>query len=69
VRTIKEDCLDRMILFGEQSLRSSVQHFSADYHFERNHQGVDNRIITPDQMIGHNNENDTTSATTRRPSQ
>jgi transposase InsO family protein len=53
VRTIKEDCLDRMILFGEQSLRNSVQHFSAHYHFERNHQGVDNRIITPDEMIGH----------------
>jgi len=53
VRTIKEDCLDRMILFGEQSLRNSVQHFSAHYHFERNHQGLGNRIITPDQMIGH----------------
>ena len=53
VRTIKEDCLDRMILFGEQSLRNSVQHFSAHYHFERNHQGLGNRIITPVQMIGH----------------
>src|SRR5499427_532825 len=53
VRTIKEDCLDRMILFGEQSLRNSVQHFSAHYHFERNHQGLDNRIITPGRMIGH----------------
>jgi putative transposase len=38
VRTIKEDCLDRMILFGEKSLRNSVQHFSAHDHFERNHQ-------------------------------
>ena len=27
VRTIKEDCLDRMILFGEQPVRNSVQHF------------------------------------------
>ena len=53
VRTIKEDCLDRMILFGEQSLRNSVQHFSAHYHFERNHQDLGNRIITPVQMIGH----------------
>ena len=53
VRTIKEDCLDRMILFGEQSLRNSVQQFSAHYHFERNHQGLGNRIITPHQMIGH----------------
>src|SRR5438034_4829913 len=53
VRTIKEDCLDRMILFGEQSLRNSIQHFSAHYHFERNHQGLGNRIITPNQMIDH----------------
>ena len=53
VRTIKEDCLDRMILFGEQSLRNSVQHFIAPYPCERNHQGLGNRIITPDQMIGH----------------
>ncbi len=53
VRTIKEDCLDRMILFSEHSLRNSVQHFSAHYHFERNHQGLGNRIVTPNQMIGH----------------
>ena len=53
VRTIKEGCLDRMILFGEQSLRNAVRHFSAHYHFERNHQGLDNRLITPDKMIGN----------------
>jgi putative transposase len=53
VRTIKEECLDRMILFGEHSLRNSIQHFSAHYHFERNHQGLGNRIITPNQTIRH----------------
>src|SRR5262249_42435271 len=52
VRTIKEDCLDRMILFGEQSLRNAIQDFSAHYHFERNHQGLGNRIIKPNQVIG-----------------
>jgi putative transposase len=52
VRTIKEDCLDRTILFGERSLRNSIQHFSAHYHFEQNHQGLGNGIITPNQMIG-----------------
>ena len=67
VRTIKEDCLDRMILFGEQSLRNSVQHFSAYYHFERNHQGLGNRIITPDDRPHYGN--DTMPATTRRPPQ
>jgi len=52
VRTIKEDCLDRMILFSEHSLRNSVQHFSAHYHFKRNHQRLGNRIIKPNQVIG-----------------
>ena len=48
VRTIKESCLDRMILFGEDSLRKSVQEFTTHYHFERNHQGLGNQLILPD---------------------
>src|SRR2546426_4766452 len=46
VRTMKEGCLDQMILFGEQSLRNAVREFGAHYHGERNHQGLDNRLIT-----------------------
>ena len=34
-----------MILFGEDSLRNSVQHFLEHYHLERNHQGLENRLI------------------------
>ena len=45
VRTIKEGCLERMIFFGEDSLRSAIREFVAHYHFERNHQGLDNRLI------------------------
>jgi putative transposase len=52
VRTIKEGCRERMIFFGEQSLRNAVQHFCSHYHLERNHQGLGNRIITPDEMVG-----------------
>ena len=48
VRTIKESCLDRMILFGEDALRKSVQEFTAHYHVERNHQGLGNSLIMPD---------------------
>ena len=48
VRTIKESCLDRMILFGEDSLRAAIQNFVAHYHKERNHQGLSNRLIQPD---------------------
>jgi putative transposase len=45
VRTIKESCLDRMILFGEDALRKCIQEFIAHYHLERNHQGLSNRLI------------------------
>ena len=48
VRTIKESCLDRIIFFGENSLRKSVQEFTTHYHFERNHQGLGNQLIMPD---------------------
>jgi hypothetical protein len=45
---VKESCLDRMILFGEDALRKSVQEFTAHYHLERNHQGLGNRRIALD---------------------
>ena len=47
VRTIKESCLERMILFGERSLRTAIREFVAHYHTERNHQGLANRLIRP----------------------
>ena len=48
VRSIKECCLERLILFGESSLRTAVQGFVVHYHSERNHQGLGNRLILPD---------------------
>jgi hypothetical protein len=47
VRSIKESCLDRLILFGENSLREAAREFVAHYHTERNHQGLQNRLIDP----------------------
>ena len=47
VRSIKESCLERMIFFGEDALRKAVHDFVAHYHFERNHQGLGNRLIVP----------------------
>jgi len=47
VRTIKECCLDQMILFGEDSLRTALHEFVTHYHVERNHQGLGNRLIIP----------------------
>ena len=48
VRSIKESCLERMILFGEDSLRTAIHNFVAHYHTERNHQGLANRLISPE---------------------
>ena len=45
VRTIKEECLDRMILFGEAHLRRVVDEFLVHYNHERNHQGLGNELI------------------------
>jgi hypothetical protein len=47
VRSIKEECLEQMILFGEDALRNSIREFLDHFHRERNHQGLGNRLIIP----------------------
>ena len=37
VRSIKESCLEGLILFGESSLRTAVQNFVAHHHSKHNH--------------------------------
>jgi hypothetical protein len=38
-----------LIFFGEGSLRKAVREYVAHHHSERNHQGLGNRIITPER--------------------
>ena len=45
VRSIKEECLNRLIQLGERHHRRAVASFVAHYHCERNHQGLDNELI------------------------
>ena len=45
VRSIKYECLNRMIFIGQASLRRAVAEYVDHYHGERNHQGLDNRLI------------------------
>lgn len=52
IKSIKSECLSRMIFFGEKSLRQAVREFIAHYHAERNHQGLDNKIIKPVHEVG-----------------
>jgi putative transposase len=51
VRSIKDECLNRMIFIGEASLRRAVREFMAHYHAERNHQGLGNRLIRSEPSI------------------
>ncbi len=45
VRSIKDECLNRMIFIGQASLRRAVAEYMDHYHGERNHQGLENRLI------------------------
>ena len=47
VRSVKEECLSWMILFGEDSLRHTLQEYVEHYHHERNHQGKGNVLLFP----------------------
>jgi putative transposase len=51
VRSIRSECLNRMIFFGQASLQHAIGHFMAHYHSERNHQGLENRLLRPPPVI------------------
>ena len=47
VRSIREECLDRVIPLGERHLRALLREYLEHYHAERPHQGLDGAIIEP----------------------
>ena len=47
VRSVKEECLSQLILFGENSLRRAPTQYIEHYHRERNHQGKANELLFP----------------------
>ena len=47
VRSAKDECLSKLILFGERSLRLALKHYVAHFHEERNHQGKGNLLLFP----------------------
>ena len=52
VRSVKEECLSNVILFGELSLRRAIGEYVEHYHQERNHQGRANALIFPFTQLG-----------------
>ncbi|HBG26293.1 MAG: hypothetical protein A2Y10_13285 [Planctomycetes bacterium GWF2_41_51] len=47
IRSIKSECLDKMLIFGEAHLRYIIKNYVEHYHFERPHQSLNNNIIDP----------------------
>ncbi|HEV2199275.1 MAG TPA: integrase core domain-containing protein [Bryobacteraceae bacterium] len=48
VRSVKQECLSKVILFGEESLARALTEYSRHYHTERNHQGKCNHLLFPE---------------------
>jgi len=47
VRSVKEECLSRLMLFGEKALGHALTAYDTHYHHERNHQGKGNVLLFP----------------------
>ena len=47
VKSVKDECLSKLILFGEKSLRRALCEYLIHFHTERNHQGEDNVLLFP----------------------
>ena len=52
MRSLKVECLSRMISFGERSVGRAVGEFLEHYHRERNHQGLGNRLVAAGEEAG-----------------
>ncbi len=51
-RSLRSECLNRMIFFGRKSLQTAVQEYVEHCHAERNHQGLGNELIEPNDNVG-----------------
>jgi transposase InsO family protein len=45
--SLKSECLNRLILFGEKAMRNAVNQYLEHCHAERPHQGLGNDLIVP----------------------
>ncbi len=55
VRSIKSECLSRIIPLGERHLRHLISEYMGHYHCERNHHGVDNCLLIPAPSCSNTN--------------
>jgi len=50
-RSVKEECLSKVVLFGERSLRRALSEYVEHFHAERNHQGKGNVLLFPRDTV------------------
>jgi putative transposase len=55
VRTVREECLEHFVIFGERHLRYLLREFCAHYHEERFHQGLGGKLVRPSVEAGNDN--------------
>ena len=65
VRSIKEECLDRVVILGEGHLRLLVREYVEHYHTERNHQGLGNQLLSRAPPSGEPRRRGSTARTHR----
>jgi transposase InsO family protein len=54
IRSVKSECLDQLILFGQPALAYVLQEYLVHHQHERNHQGLDNLIPFPEDRLSSN---------------
>ena len=47
VKSVKSECLSKLIPIGVPMLRRALHEYMEHYHRERNHQGLGNQLIVP----------------------
>ena len=45
VRTVREECLDRLLIISERHVRGVLIEYTESYNHRRSHQGIDQRIL------------------------
>ena len=52
VLSVRTECPNRIVPLGESHLRRAIAEFVQHYHQERNHQGLENALIAPGEVMG-----------------
>jgi putative transposase len=55
VKTVRTECLEHFVIFGERHLRHLIKEFMRHYLTERHHQGIGSQIIWPKAWPSNDN--------------